>query len=130
MKILIEAESVHHEDEIGPLIVAATIGDNIERALRDQTSPFAAMMFKARKEFLAAQLSLLEADLHTTAGIEQARSLQAQAKRYADLCRWITDAWDDRERALDDIDGAEEEPAVEELKDMHDASRAKPAPDA
>lgn len=130
MKIFAEVEAVHHEDDLRSLITMATLGDAIERAIAQPTSPFSAMLIKAREEFLAAHQSLLDCDLNTTAGIEQARSLQADARRYQDLCRWITDAWDDREQADETLNGGEEEAAVEELKDLADGNRAKPAPDA
>ncbi len=130
MKIFKEVDVDHRDDEEAGLIAAAVLGDKIERAILNPTNPFGAMMIRARDEFIAAQQALLLADLHTTDGMEQARSLQAQARRYHDMCRWITDAWDDRDEAEELIEGAQEEPAVEELKDIQNGNRAKPAPDA
>lgn len=130
MKIYIADEAAHTESDLGPLIAAAELGDRIERYLLDPKSPVSMMLERARDEFIAASLALLEADLQTSSGIEQARSLQAEARRYRDMCRWITDALEERADAVDDLNGAEEDAAVEELKDIIDASRAKPAPDA
>lgn len=130
MKIYIADEAAHTESDLGPLIAAAELGDNIERALTDANSPFSMMLDRARDEFLAATHALLDADLHTSSGLEQARSLQATAQRYRDMCIWITQALEARADAVDDLNGEEEDAAVEELKDILDASRAKPAPDA
>lgn len=130
MKIYVAEEAAHTESDLGPLIAAAELGDKIERYLLDPKHPVSMMLDRARDEFIAASLALLEADLQTSSGIEQARSLQAQARRYCDMCRWITDALEERADAVDDLNGAEEDAAVEELKDIIDASRAKPAPDA
>ena len=130
MKIYVAEEAAHTESDLGPLIAAAELGDRIERYLVDPKNPVSMMLDRARDEFIAASLALLEADLQTSSGIEQARSLQAQAQRYRDMCRWITDALEERADAVDDLNGAEEDAAVEELKDIIDASRAKPAPDA
>lgn len=130
MKIYVAEEAAHTESDLGPLIAAAELGDRIERYLLDPKHPVSMMLDRARDEFIAASLALLEADLQTSSGIEQARSLQAQARRYSDMCRWITDALEERADAVDDLNGEEEDAAVEELKDILDASRAKPAPDA
>lgn len=130
MKIYVAEEAAHTESDLGPLIAAAELGDKIERYLLDPKHPVSMMLDRARDEFIAASLALLEADLQTSSGIEQARSLQAEARRYRDMCRWITDALEERADAVDDLNGAEEDAAVEELKDILDASRAKPAPDA
>lgn len=129
-KIYIQEEAAHLESDLGPLIAAAELGDRIERYLTDAKSPFSMMLARAREEFIAATQALLEADLQTSSGIEQARSLQATAKRYSQMCIWITQALEEREDAVDDLNGEEEEAAVEELKDMQNGSRAKPAPDA
>lgn len=129
-KIYHAEEAAHLESDLGALIAAAEIGDRIEKYLTDAKSPFSMMLDRARDEFIAASLALLDADLQTSSGIEQARSLQATAKRYSDMCRWITQALEAREDAVIDLEGEEEDAAVEELKDMYDASRAKPARDA
>lgn len=130
MKIYVAEEAAHTESDLGPLIAAAELGDNIERALTDTKSPVSMMLERARDEFIAATLALLDADLQTSSGVEQARSLQATATRYRDMCIWITQALEARADAVDDLNGEEEGAAVEELKDILNASRAKPAPDA
>lgn len=130
MKIYRTDEAAHTDSDLGPLIAAAELGDNIERHLLDARSPFSMMLDRARDEFMAATQALLDVDLQTSSGIEQARSLQAQARRYSDMCVWITQALEEREDAVDSLNGEEEEAAVEELKDIQNASRAKPAPDA
>lgn len=130
MKIYVAEEAAHIESDLAPLIAAAELGDRIEKYLLDPKNPFAMMLDRARDDFIAATQALLDVDLATRDGIEQARSLQAQAKRYRDMCRYITDALEEREDAAETLEGEEEDAAVEELKDLLNASRAKPAPDA
>lgn len=130
MKIYMQVEADHRDDMIPAITAMAVLGDNIERALTTPTSPFSAMMERARAEFIAAQTALLHVDLHTKEGMEQARSLQADARRYRDLCAWIVDAFDNREAAEEALVSEEDEDAVEELKDtLYGTARAKPAPD-
>lgn len=131
MKIYREDDAIHHEDDEKPLIAMVALGDAVEQLLTDKMNPFQMMLSRARDAFLDAQISLLDADLNTRAGIERARSAQADARRYRDMCKWIVDCFDAREEAEDHLANGEEEPAVEELKDMiHGERRAKPAPDA
>lgn len=130
MKIYVTEEAAHIDSDLPALIAAAELGDRIERHLLDPKSPFSMMLDRARADFIAATQALLDVDLATRDGIEQARSLQAQAQRYRDMCSYITDALENREAAVEALDGDEEEAAVEELKDILNASRAKPAPDA
>jgi hypothetical protein len=130
MKIYVVEEAAHIESDIPALIAAAELGDRIERHLLDPKDPFSMMLDRARDEFLAANQALLDADLTTVEGIEQARSLQAKALRYRDMCAWITDALENREAAAEALDGEEEDAAVEELKDMLNGNRSKPASDA
>ena len=130
MKVYVKEEAAHIESDLPALIAAAVLGDRIEKYLTDPKSPFCMMLDRARDEFLAATEALLNADLTTVDGIEQARSLQATALRYRDMCSWISDALEARAAAVEAIDGEEEEPAVEQLKDMLNANRSKPAPDA
>lgn len=129
MKILTEA--VHLEDDLLPLVAKATLGDRIERALQDHASPFSAMMDRARSEYLAAVSALIFSDLHTTAGIEDAKANQADARRYQDLCRWIADALEEAGAADDALNAsAEDDPDIQQLKDDLNGQRSKPAPDA
>ena len=130
MKIYVTEEAAHIDSDLGPLIAAAELGDRIERHLLDPKSPFSMMLDRARDDFIAATLALLDADFATRDGIEQARSLQAEARRYRVMCAYITDALENREAAVEALEGEEEDAAVEELKDLLNASRAKPAPDA
>jgi len=130
MKVYVAEEAAHTEGDLGPLIAQAELGDRIERYLLDAKSPFSMMLERARDEFIAATQALLDVDLQTSSGVDQARSLQAEARRYRDMCIWITQALEARADAVDDLNGEEEEAAVEELKDILDASRAKPAQDA
>ncbi len=130
MKIYVAEEAAHIESDLPSLIAAAELGDRIERHLLDPKDPFSLMLDRARDEFIAATQALLDVDLHTSDGVEQARSLQATAKRYRDMCAWITDALEERAAAVEELDGEEEEPAVEQLKDMLNGNRSKPAPDA
>lgn len=130
MKIYTTEEAAHIESDLPALIAAVELGHRIERHLLDPKDPFAMMLDRARDEFLSATQALLDADLTTTGGIEQARSLQAQALRYRDMCSWITDALENREAAVEALDGEVEDPAVEQLKDQLNGNRGKPAPDA
>lgn len=130
MKIYVTEEAAHIESDLPALIAAAELGDRIERHLLDPKDPFTLMLDRARDEFIAATQALLDADLTTVEGIEQARSLQAKALRYRDMCAWITDALENREAAVEALDGEEEDAAVEQLKDMLYGSRSKPASDA
>lgn len=130
MKIYVAEEAAHIESDLPALIAAAELGDRIERHLLDPKDPFTRMLDRAREEFIVATQALLDADLLTVEGIEQARSLQAKALRYRDMCAWITDALEEREAAAEALDGEEEDAAVEQLKDMIYANRAKPASDA
>lgn len=130
MKIYVSEEAAHIESDLPALIAAAELGDRIERHLLNPKDPFSMMLDRAREEFMAATQALLDADLTTVEGIEQARSLQAKALRYRDMCAWITDALEAREAAVEALDGDEEDPAVEELKDMLNGNRSKPASDA
>ena len=130
MKIYVSEEAAHIESDLPALIAAAELGDRIERHLLDPKDPFTLMLDRARDEFMAATQALLDADLTTVEGIEQARSLQAKALRYRDMCAWITDALENREAAAEAINGEEEDAAVEQLKDMLHGNRSKPASDA
>ena len=93
--------SAHTEDDIEPLIAKAELGDNIERHLLDVHSPLSHLLDRARDEFLKATSDLLGADLTTRDGIQMARSHQATALRYRDMCRWIDDAFEQREAAAE-----------------------------
>lgn len=130
MKIYVAEEAAHIESDLPALIAAAELGDRIERHLRDPKDPLSMFLDRARDEFIAATHALLDADLTTVEGIELARSQQATALRYRDMCKWITDALEAREAAAEAIDGEEEDAAVEELKDQLNGNRSKPAPDA
>lgn len=121
--------NLEHSDS---LLFQREAGEHIEAMLRDAGSPLVRMMAKARAAFLDATHSLLHADLNTTEGITQARSLQAEARRYLDLAIFIADEIDDAEvQASSPDEVEEEETAVEELKDIINGyGRAKPADDA
>jgi hypothetical protein len=129
MKIFKHVPAAHDQGDLGEILAAAELGMRIEQHLLDPRNPFSMFLDRAREEFIAATLSLLDADLATSAGIEQARSLQAKAQRYQTMCAWISDAMEERESAVQAIDGEEEEEAVEQLKDQIYGIRAKPAPD-
>lgn len=123
------------DEDLPELVAAVVLGEKIERALTDITSPFSMMIAKARAEFIEATLSLIDADkvdLSTANGVAQARSLQAKAHRYLTMCRWISEANADADEAETQIEeaDAEGEPAIEELKEQFHGKRAKPAPDA
>jgi hypothetical protein len=130
MKIYTTEEAAHIESDLPALIAAVELGHRIERHLLDPKDPFSMMLDRAREEFIAATHALLDADLTTVEGIEQARSLQATALRYRDMCKWISNALENREAAAEALDGEQEEPAVEQLKDMYNGNRSKPASDA
>lgn len=122
----------HMDGEEEALLQRALLGDHLERALNDPTSPFSAMMAKARDEYIAAVRALIQADLHSPDGLTDARRVQAHALRYQDLCRWISNAMDEAGRAdeaLADVDGTEE-PAIQELMEQRHGKRGKPAFDA
>lgn len=130
MKIYKQVPATHDQGDMPEILAAAELGMRIEKHLLDPQDPFTMMLDRAREQFISAAMGLLDADLITSEGIEQARRLQAEATRYRDMCSWITDALEEREAAVEAIDGEEEEAAVEELKDMIYGNRSKPAPDA
>ncbi len=130
MKIFKQVAATHDQGDMPEILAAAELGMRIERHLLDPKDPFTLFLDRSREQFIAAAMALLDADLITGDGIEQARRLQAEAQRYRDMCSWITDALEERESAIEAIDGEEEEAAVEELKDMINGNRSKPAPDA
>lgn len=135
MKIYQIVQADHVESDVGDIAAAIVLGDNIERALLDRGSPFSMMMEKAREEFIAAILSLADpnqCDLNTEAGIRLARSQQANAQRYRDMCRFIAEALSDAGEADETAERAEEEgdDAVQQLKEQMNGKRAQPAPDA
>jgi len=130
MKIYKEVPATHDQGDMPEILAAAELGMRIEKHLLDRTDPFTMFLDRARDQFMAAATALLDVDLNTTDGIEQARRLQAEARRYSEMCSWITDALEEREAAIEAIDSEEEEAAVEELKDMINGNRSKPAPDA
>ena len=130
MKIFKQVPATHDQGDMPEILAAAELGMRIEKHLLDPRDPFTMFLDRARDEFLTAVHQLLAADLVTPSGIEQARCLQATAQRYRDMCSWITDALEEREQAIEAIDGEEEEAAVEELKDMINGKRSKPASDA
>ncbi len=130
MKIYKHVPATHDQGDMPEILAAAELGMRIERHLLDSKDPFTMFLDRARDQFINAAHALLDADLHTRDGIEQAKRLQAEALRYKDMCSWITDALEEREAAVEAIDGEEEEAAVEELKDMIYGNRSKPAPDA
>lgn len=130
MEIFKRMAATHDAGDLPDILAAAELGMRIEKHLLDPADPFSMMLDRARESFIRAAHLLLEADLHTSDGIEQARSLQAEARRYRDMCSWITDALEEREAAVQALDGEQEEEAVEQLKDMIHGNRAKPAPDA
>ena len=130
MKIYKHVPATHDQGDMPEILAAAELGMRIERHLLDPKDPFTMFLDRSRDQFISAATALLDADLVTTEGIEQARRLQADAIRYRDMCSWITDALEEREAAIEAIDGEEEEAAVEQLKDMIHGTRSKPAPDA
>ena len=111
-------------------LAASTLGDNIERLLRDRASPLSMMMARASAEYTDALLAFVEVPLHTAAGLEQAKLLQAQARRYRDMCSWLRDGLTDAEEVNERLSEEEEEGAVEELKELLHGKREQPAPDA
>jgi regulator of protease activity HflC (stomatin/prohibitin superfamily) len=123
-------DNIALSEEEREFIIAATLGDNIERACTDQTSPLAHLLARSRGEYSAAVLALIDTDLHDAKGISEATRLQAQARRYQDMCHWINDALEAAGQAdeilADDVDGE----AVEQLKEQMNGKRDKPAPDA
>lgn len=130
MKIFKHVPATHDQGDMPEILAAAELGMRIEKHLLDPKDPFTMFLDRSRDEFIAAATALIDVDLSTRDGIDQARRLQAEARRYRDLCSWITDALEEREAAIEAIDGEEEEAAVEELKDMINGNRSKPAPDA
>lgn len=113
------------------LLIASSLGDRIERALRDKTSPFANMLEQARAAYVQSVISIVEVDLNTPRGVDEAKSLQAEARRYRDLTTWVNNALEAAEQADEDIneeDGDGEAAAT--LKEMINGKRSTPAPDA
>ena len=125
-----DLDRAHLPEEL-ELLIAVTLGDKIERALTDKTSPFARMMDNARAEYIAAVAQLIEVELHNTVGRAEASRLQAQARRYRDLCEWIGAALEQAGHAEDALDQDHDEDAVEQLKEQLNGPRTdKPAFDA
>lgn len=120
----------HVDPEELELIAASTLGDNIERLISDRTSPLSMLMARSVKEFSDAILALIEVPLQTAEGLEQAIHLQANARRYRDMCQWLRDGLSDAEAADTELAGEVEDEAVETLKDQLHGKRDKPAPDA
>lgn len=118
--------------EVEQMLVEISLGEAIERALTDVKSPLSALLSGARADYVSAITALIDADLTTREGIDNARQLQAKAQRYRDLCRYVSEAMEAASRAEEALedDDASEEPAIEELKDMQHGYRGKPAPDA
>lgn len=118
------------EDE-ADLFVMAAIGDNLERALRDKTSAFGAMMTAARAEFLDSIAGLVSVDLFTDDGIKAARLMQNHVQRYRDLCRYIKTYTEDAEHAQAALEEEGDGDAVAELiQQMKGSPDDQPAPDA
>lgn len=119
----------HLPEELDRLII---IGNRMVRDLDDRTSPFAQMMTRAQGEYVLAARALIDVDLMTGAGIAEARRLQAQARRYQDLCVWISNCLEEAGQAEDEDAEFDEhdEPAIEEMKEMMHGRRDKPATDA
>ena len=124
------------EDEVLDLLSSVVLGENIDRALLDSASPFSMLLDKAREEFLVATQSLIDpkkVDLFSPEGIKQARSLQAEAARYIDLCRWVMKTIAEGEEATEQSKSSgllgEGEDAIDQLMDELNG-RATPAPDA
>lgn len=131
MKIYVTEEAAHLERDLAALIAAAELGDRIEKRLLDPKDPFAMLLDRARSDFMVAVQILINADLESNDGIFEARRAQAQAVRYRDMCQWITDALEEAGGAVEAMAAeADEDPAVEQLKDQLNGNRAKPAPDA
>jgi hypothetical protein len=118
----------HLPDEIS-ILDAQSLGDQIERAIAIPTSPFAEMMRRAREAYCAALAVLIECDLLTPEGIMDAIRVQAEARRYKDLCHWIEEALEMAGRADKILENTE--PAIEELEELiHGRRHDKPAFDA
>ncbi|MFT3987187.1 hypothetical protein [Aestuariivirga sp.] len=130
MKIVTEA--THLPEDYDPLIGMVVLGDNIERALMDETSPLAALLSHAREQMIAAIHGLLSADFSSQNGISDARRWQADALRYRDTCNWLGQALDNRDRAEetaadDELDG---ESSVQELREQMNGTQRQQYPDA
>ena len=83
------------------------------------------MMSRAQQEYVSAVRALVyETEL------PRIQSLQAQARRYEDLCVWINDAMEAAGVADDDLASETGDEAIEQLKDMQYGNRDKPADDA
>lgn len=130
MKIVTDAN--HLPEDYDPIIGMVTLGDNIERALTDETSPLAYLLSQARDQMIAAVHGLLEADLTSQQGISDALRWQAAALRYRDTCNWLGQALDNRDRAEETA--AEEEfgsdDAVQNLREQMNGTQRQQYPDA
>lgn len=127
-----DLDDLAHLPEDEEALLNATLGDELRKALDNPKSPFSQMMERARAEYTAGVLALIDADLHTKEGIADAIRVQAHATRYRDMCRWIRDALE--KAALADAQLLEtadvDEPAIEELMEQRHGKRGKPAFDA
>lgn len=113
------------------LMIALTLGDNIERACRNKTSPLSRLIAKSREEYVLAIGALLGEDLTSEKGITKARGWQAQAQRYRDMCFWLNEALEEAGIAEAAAEQDVEEDAVEELKEqLYGKPQDRPAPDA
>jgi len=68
--------------------LAASSRFTVLEMLNDE-SPLRLILEKAKSEADAALDKLIDADLHTDAGIATARKLQATVHRHLDLMRWV-----------------------------------------
>lgn len=120
----------HIDTEELEMIAASTLGDNIERLISDRTSPLSMLLARAATQYSSALLAFLDVPLQTAEGLEQAIHLQAEARRYRDMCQWLKDGLTDAEYADDAMAGEVEDEAVEELKDQLNGKRDKHSYDA
>lgn len=118
-------ESIEHTDS---LMFQRVAGQSVEAMLENQGSPLVRLVARARADFLDAVHALLGADLSNEAGVTQARSLQAEARRYLDLVRYITAEQED-DTVYETSDLSEEEiEEADQFEDLiHGKRRAKPA---
>lgn len=112
------------------LMMALAMGDRLERASTDKANPFSVMIDRSRAEYVQATRDLIFADLHTPDGIAKAIRLQAEARRYENLCIWVADIMEAASQAEDDLTEEIDGDEIQKLKDQMNGNGSKPAPDA
>jgi hypothetical protein len=77
--------------------IAISRGDGLRTDLDDPMGGATTLMRRAWEEYISAMRALVHDDLTTEDGLAFARRHQAEAQRYLDLVRWITETLETRD---------------------------------